>query len=69
MTKFTKILYIVNNLHEADDNIFEYSCVELIARSKPRAWKKFLNLVGRDKEYWKKLNYRATAIEITIELL
>jgi hypothetical protein len=60
--------YIVNHVGEHDDDIFKFSCIELVAKSKSRAWRKFLSLVGKDMNYWRKRGYRALPVTITAKI-
>ena len=68
MSGFKKTYYIVSHTSDYDDDIFKYSCLYLIAESKPKAWKKFVALVGKDKNYWRKLDYRAQPVTVTLKI-
>lgn len=65
---YTATYYIVNHVGDHDDDIFKFSCIELVAKSKSKAWKKFIDLVGRDMNHWRKRDYRALPVTITAKI-
>lgn len=70
MSKTTVRGYIVDHKANCDDDI-TVKLVETfpVAKSRNQAWKNFLGLVGKDRDYWNKLGYTTTVVSITIEMV
>lgn len=60
--------YIVENKCSSDDSISkQYATLFPLSSNREDAWRKFLALTGRSREYWNKLGYRARRIAVTVE--
>lgn len=59
--------YIVNQKGKHnDDTAMEFLLMFPLATSKNKAWKNFIKTVGKDRQYWNKLNYIAEKIKIEV---
>jgi len=70
MSKIKRIGYIVNRKHICDNNIaLEFALLFPLATSKHEAWRDFLSISGKDRQYWNKLGYIAEKVQYTLEFV
>lgn len=62
--------YVVNNKCDSDNEIaLEFALLHEIATSRNKAWEIFLDVAGKDREYWNKKGYIAEKIQYEINFI
>jgi hypothetical protein len=61
--------YVVNHRDKFDDKeALEFYLLFPLCSSKMEAWRRFLTIAQKDRQYWNKLGYIAQKVKFTIEL-